>query len=280
MKMHVWKSKVLTVGAAVAAGLVVATALLSATGHTGPIRSVLTTVAHPFEWVVSRAADAVNGFVSVFTEYDRLQEENQALREALESVQNEAYDASILREENTWLKAYLKLAGDHVDFDLTDARVIAGESGNYSTVLTLNRGSVHGVKVGMPVITEDGVFGCVKETGLDWCKVVSIVETAISVGAYTERTGALGVVKGDVNLREGGTCLMQYTKNADIRIGDRVYTAGGSESNYPSGLLIGEIAAIEADDAGLTVKIQPAVDFTDIDSITKLMIVCGYGSEG
>lgn len=278
--MKLWKSRSLAVGAAVAVGLALVTAVLSVLGYTGPIRSVLKTVAHPFEWVGSRAADAVNGFVSVFTDYDRLREENQELKEALDSMQDEAYDATVLREENAWLKEYLKLAGDRADFDLTDARVIARESGNYATVLTLDRGRVHGVKAGMPVITEDGVFGCVKEAGLDWCKVVSIVETSSSVGAYTERTGALGVVKGDVDLREGGTCLMQYTKNADIRIGDRVYTAGGSESNYPSGLLLGEIVSIEADDAGLTVEIRPAVDFTDIDSLTRLMIVCGYGAEG
>ena len=194
-------------------------------------------------------------------------------------MEDEAYRTELLQQENTWLKEYLGLAGEHDDFDLTDARVIAREADSYSTVVTLNRGSVHGVRQGMPVITEDGVFGYVKEAGLDWCKVVSIVETASSVGAYTDRTGALGVVKGDVDLREGGYCVMQYTKDADIRVGDRVYTAGGAQSNYPSGLLIGEISSIDADHAGLTVRIRPAVDFTDIDSITRMMIVCGYGAE-
>jgi len=156
---------------------------------------------------------------------------------------------------------------------------VSREAGNYSTVLTLNRGWIHGVKQDMPVITSEGVFGYVKEAGLDWCKVVSIVETASSVGAYTDRTGAQGVVQGDVDLREGGTCLMQYTKDADIRIGDRVFTAGGEESLYPSGLLIGEVVDIKADDAGLRVEVKPSVDFTDLDAIDRVMIVCGYRTE-
>lgn len=277
--MRFLKSRVWIVCAIAVAALLVATALLSAVGFTGPIRSVLKTAATPFTWLGSRAADAVNGFAAVFTEHERLEKENQELRDALESMEDESYRAELLRQENTWLKEYLGLAGAHDDFQLTDARVIAREADSYSTVVTLNRGTVHGVRQGMPVITEDGVFGYVKETGLDWCKVVSIVETASSVGAYTDRTGALGVVKGDVDLREGGSCVMQYTKDADIRVGDRVYTAGGAESNYPSGLLIGEISAIDADSAGLTVRIRPAVDFTDIDSITRMMIVCGYGAE-
>ena len=277
--MKFWKSKAFIVCVIVAVALILTTAVLSAFGRTGPVRSVLKTVAKPFEWVGSQAADALNGFVAVFTEYDRLAEENEALKEELAALKEEQYNNDSLRQENAWLKEYLNLAGEQPGVMLTDARVVSREAGNYSTVLTLDRGVAHGVRKNMPVITEDGVFGYVKEVGLDWCKVVSIVETASAVGAYTDRTGAQGVVQGDVDLREGGRCVMQYTKDADIRIGDRVLTAGGSESLYPSGLLIGEIVSIEADDAGLQVEIRPAVDFTDLDSISRMMVIRGYKTE-
>ena len=274
--MKFLKSKAFIICAIVVALLIIVTALLSAVGFGGPIRSVLKTAAHPFEWVGSRAADALNGFVSVFRDHERLVEENALLKEQIRDMENEKYDTELLQKENAWLKEYLRVASDHPNFALADARVVSRESGNYSTVLTLDRGTVHGVKKNMPVMTEDGVFGYVKEAGLDWCKVVSIVETASAVGAYTERTGAQGIVQGDVNLRAGGTCVMQYTKDADIRNGDRVLTAGGPESIYPAGLLIGEIVSIKAGEAGLIVEIQPAVDFTNIDSITHMMVICGY----
>ena len=274
--MSFLKSKVFIICAIVVALLVVVTALLGAVGFGGPIRSVLKTAAHPFEWMGSRAADALNGFVSVFRDHERLVEENALLKEQIQEMENEKYDTELLQKENAWLKEFLNVASDHPNFQLADARVVSRESGNYSTVLTLDRGTVHGVKKNMPVITEDGVFGYVKEAGLDWCKVVSIVEATSSVGAYTDRTGAQGIVQGDVNLRANGTCVMQYTKDADIRIGDRVLTAGGSESIYPAGLLIGEIVSIEASDAGLTVEIQPSVDFTEMDAITRMMVICGY----
>ncbi len=277
--MKFLKSKVFIICVIVTVSLALITALLAALGLSGPIRSVLKTVAKPFEWIGSRSADALNGFVSVFTEYDRLTEENAALKEQIKDLENEKYDNEILQQENEWLKEYLDMVDEHPNFMLTDDRVISREAGNYATVITLDRGWAHGIKRNMPVITEDGVFGYVKEAGLDWCKVVSIVETTSSVGAYTDRTGARGVVKGDVDLRAGGTCVMQYTKDADIRIGDRVYTAGGAESLYPSGLLIGEIVSIEADDAGLQVEIQPAVDFTDPDALFRMMIICGYTEE-
>lgn len=277
--MKFLKSKTFIICIAIVLVIALATAALSMLGWTGPIRFVLRTAAMPFVWVGSRTADAINGFTDVFTRYDDLLRENQALKEQVESLEQESGDASALREENAWLKEYLTLLGDHPDFDLTDARVVGREAGNYATLLTLDRGMVHGVKQGMPVLSENGLFGSVAEVGLDWCKVTGIVESDQSVGAYTDRTGAIGVVKGDVNLRGEGVCVMQYVKDADIRIGDRVFTSGGEGSHYPSGLLIGEIASIEADSVGLTVIVRPAVDFSQIDRLSRLMVICGYAEE-
>ena len=265
--MKFFKSKFFWISLCIVAFLVLGTALMSALGMTGPLRSVAQTVAKPFAWCGARMADAVNGFVDTFTDYDRLKEENESLRAELSSREGEEHEAELLKEENTWLKEYLKLAADHPEFSLTDARIIARESDEYSTVLTLDRGSVHGVKAEMAVVTADGVFGYVKEVGLDWCRVVSIVETASSVGAYTDRAGVLGVVEGDSDLRDGGICRMTYIENtADIRIGDLVYTGGGMGSLYPPGLLIGEVVSITADEytRTLVAEIRPAVDFTAV----------------
>ncbi|MBQ9085998.1 MAG: rod shape-determining protein MreC [Clostridia bacterium] len=281
--MRFLKSKTFLVCVAVVVVLALTTALLSALGITGPIRSVLKTVAKPFEWCGSQVARAVNGVVDVFADYDRLKAENEQLRGELESLRENMYDGEVLHEENQWLREYLNLATTHPEFQLVDAQIIARESDNYSTVLSLNRGRVHGIKKNMPVITQEGVFGYVKELGLDWCKVVSIVETASSVGAYTDRAGVTGVVEGDADLRDGGRCRMTYIENtADLRIGDKVYTGGGSGSLYPPGLLIGEIVSIEADEStrSLIAEIQPSIDFTNLGSLNRVMVICGYATGG
>jgi rod shape-determining protein MreC len=116
--------------------------------------------------------------------------------------------------------------------------------------------------------------------GLDWCKAVSIVETASSVSAYTDRGGAVGVVEGDELLREDGICRMTYIDaESDIKVGDLVYT-GGNGKIYPEGLLIGKVTEIEADEYTRTLiaYIEPAVDFSDINKTTRVMIMTGYGS--
>lgn len=272
------RSKFFIICVSVALVLVLVPSLFAAAGRTDLLRSALVTVTKPFSFCGTKIADAFNGFTDIFTDYDRLKEENQALREELDALKNEEHRNEVVQNENDWLKGYLNFHNEHPDYILTDARIIARESGNYATVLTLDRGTVHGIKVEMPVICEGGLFGYVSEAGLDWCRVVTVIETASSVGVYTDRTGALGVVEGDPALRGGGNCRMTYIEaDADIRVGDLVYTSG-SGSMYPAGLLLGKIVSIEADESTRTLvaEVEPAVDFTAIGDLSRLMIICGY----
>ena len=271
------KTKFFIVCLCVAVVLVLVPAVLAAFGQVDILRSGLKTVAKPFEWCGSKIADAVDGFVSVFADYDELQKENEELRAAIESMENEKLDNEVLKEENAWLREYLDIRNKNPDFVLLDGRIISHEAGNYSTVLTVNRGTVHGVRKNMPVITEDGVLGYVSEVGLDWCKITGIVESSSSVGVYTDRTGVIGTVEGDPTLRAEGKCLMSYESTADIKVGDRVYTSG-TGSIYPDGLLLGRIVSIEADEATRRIMavVEPEVDFLALEELEGVMIVLGY----
>ena len=275
--MKFLKSKLFIACAIVAAILVLVPALLAAFGQVDILKSGLKTIAKPFEWCAAKAADAVDGFISVFTDYDALVEENKQLKATIESMQNDDADIDTLKKENAWLKEYLALRGESPDLVLADAKIISHEAGNYSTVLTLNKGSVHGIKTNMPVITSSGLLGSVSEVGLNWCKVVSIVETSSKVGVYTDRTGVIGTVEGSLELRQQGQCLMSYGSDADIKVGDRVYTSG-TGSIYPYGLLIGRIVSIEADETTrrLMAVVQPAVDIMDMSELDGVMVICGY----
>lgn len=248
-------------------------------GQTDLLHSALVTVSTPFSYCGAYVADAVNGFTDIFTDYDRLKEENAALRAELEALRTAEHDRDVVQNENEWLKEYLNFHNEHPSYRLTDARVVGREANNYASVFTLDCGSVHGIKTHMPVLCDGALFGYVSEVGLDWCRVVTVIETSSSVGVRTERGGADGMAEGDPDLRAEGTCRMTYIDaEADIRIGDLVYTKGGAESLYPAGLLLGTVSDIRADEATrtLTATITPTVDFSDLSHVDRLMIVCGY----
>ena len=68
--MRFTRSKFFVVCIAVAITLSLVPAILAAFGQVDVLRSGLKTVAKPFEWCGSKLAGAVDGFVSVFTDYD------------------------------------------------------------------------------------------------------------------------------------------------------------------------------------------------------------------
>lgn len=262
----------------VALALTVVPAVLSLMGFGDVVRSAVRTVAMPFQWCATKVGDGFEGFTAYFTEYNRLKEENESLREQLNQYEGALDENEVLREENRWLRQYLSLKNEHIDYTFVDAAIIGRASGNFSTVITLNRGTVHGIEVGMPVITEKGVFGYVKEVSYMSCEVVSIVETATAVGAFIERSGVTGIVEGDYSLRDDGRVMLKgIPLSADIAEGDPVHTSG-TGSVYPRGLLIGKVISVSADPYSRTLVaiIEPAEDFLAIGRLSHLMIVTDY----
>lgn len=277
--MKFFKSRVFIICLVVAIILTLVPTLIGAFGGIDLLRSTMGTIAKPFTFVGSKIAEAFNGFVGVFTEYDELVAENESLRAELEEYEKKEYNDDILQSQNDWLKDYINFHASNPNFKITDAKIIARESGNYATVLTLNKGSVHGIKRNMPIITSQGLLGYVSELALDWCKVTTLIEAKNSIGVYSNRQGAQGVLVGDVTLREQGLCKIEYiNSSADLQIGDKIFTLGGSGSIYPANLYVGEISdiAVDTTTGNLVATVTPAIDFTDISKLSDVMVICGY----
>ena len=146
------------------------------------------------------------------------------------------------------------------------------------TTFTLDRGSIHGIEVNMPVITLDGIVGHVTEVGLNWCMVSTVIETDTSVGVYIPRSGVRGIVSGDYSMRYDGVCKIEYVNaDADIEEGDKVLSDGMS-SVYPADLEIGTVIDVGINEYTRTPEatVRPSVDFKSLDWV---MIITGYGSE-
>ena len=273
--MKIFKNKFFVICLCVAVVLAGVTSTFSIMGLPMVARNMLGTVTAPVRWCVTAVTNAAEGFERYFKgintltdENERLEAENAALREQLE-------EAELLEAENQRLKAYLDLKDKHPDFTMVEGMIISRESESYASVFTLNRGSLHGVETGMAVITEQGIVGSVKEVGLNWCKVTTVIETASSVGACVRRSGDAGIVSGDFSLRKNGYCKFSYVEGtADIEVGDTIVTSAMS-GIYPADLVIGKVTSIGTDEyTRMTVAtVLPAVDFSDLQWV---MIITGY----
>lgn len=273
--MKFFKNKFFIITLVVALLLSIVPTVLCAMGQGSYVRKALQTAAQPFSWAFTKIGEGLSGFSVYFQKLSDLQKENEELRAQLDDYRDRIYNAKMLEEENKWLSDYLGLKKEHSDFLFEEASVIGRESGNFSTVYTLSKGTMHDIKVNMPVITEDGVVGYVTEVGPTWCRAVSIIETASAVGAYIERSGELGLIEGSYELRFEGKCRMiRLPADADVHEGDRVLTSGLG-SIYPRGLFVGEVVSVDADPYSrtLTAVVQPKVDYS---SLVKVMIIKDY----
>ena len=273
--MKFFKNKFFIIALAIALFAVIFTSIVSLMGVTDPLNDVINTVSVPFRYVGVAIKDSIDGFKKYFIAIDELYAENIELEGKVEYLEGQLADANAIKEENERLKNYIGIKKLYPSFDMTEAMIIGSESDNYMTLFTLNKGKNHGIEVGMSVIVSEGLVGSVCEVGSNWCKVRTLCEASASVGAYVPRSGEIGISSGDISLKGKGECFLKYlSPDADIEVGDAVYT-GGEGSIYPEGLFIGYVTEVTTNDSLRTkeAKISLAVDF---EGLKYVLIVTDF----
>ena len=249
--------------------------VLNLAGKGAYVRDFVNIVMTPLQKGFNYVTDAIDGFSSYFTKFDEVVQENAELKEEIAKLNNRLYRAEKTEELNEWLTAFLDMKRLHTDFTFAEAMITGRENANHMTVCTVDRGTVHGIREGMPVVTPDGVLGYVDEAGLTWAKVRTLIEASTSIGACIERTGALGLVEGNFALASDGICRITYRPaDADVRVGDRVVTSG-TGGIYPRDLVIGYVTEVIPDEFSrtLTATVRPAAVLDDLD---RVMIITSY----
>ena len=213
-------------------------------GVTFVFRDAVNVILTPMQKVFNVAADAVDGFTGYFYKFDALVEENAALKEEVQALQAQVYDNRELEQMYAWMSDFLEMKIQHTDFQFTQATITGRESGNYSSVLTLDVGSGAGIAVGMPVVSSQGLICQISEVGYNWSRVTTLAEAQSAAGAYVERTNVTGIAEGNLALAKDGQCYLNYlSSDADVQVGDRILTSGYGV--YPRGLVIGYVEAVE-----------------------------------
>ena len=271
-----FKSKFFAVLVVITLFATIVPSVLYAMGVGNYAHNVINQMLMPLQKSFDKITDSLDAYTSYFTEFDRIVEENNQLRDRINELEDQIYSAKEIEGMNEWLFDYLELKREHTDYVFEPANITSNGSGNYMTVFTLDRGQNHNVEVDMPVVTNEGIVGYIVEAGSDWSKAVTFIEASASIGAYVERTGELCVVEGDYSLSDEGICRLNYlTEDSDIQVGDRILSSGYG-SVYPRGLVIGHVTKIERNEyrRSIVAYVTPAADLTT--DLSKLMIITDY----
>ena len=276
--MKLFQNKFFIICLCIALVLAIVPSVFSFMGYSNLAKNIVGTVTFPLRWCFSAIADGFAGWGMYFQSIDALVKQNESLNEEKKELRDKLNEIALLEDENERLRDYLGMKEKNPSFTFEEGMVISYSAGNYITTFTLNKGTLNGIDTNMPVVTKDGIVGYVSEVGLNWCMVSTIIETATSVGAYIERSGAVGIVSGDYSLRNEGMCKLEYVEmDANIEVGDKVLSSG-TGSFYPYGLEIGTVASVRVDEYSRTLvaTVKPSVD---LSSVRWVMIITGYEND-
>lgn len=258
--------------------IAVALALLSVFSTTSsPLVNLAQTVTAPFRAAYTAAAVWVRDKQNYYEDTTALKAENEALKRQIAEMEAEVRQAQSDSEENARLRRLLNLREQRRNLsDLEAATITEHSSSNWTSYLTLNRGTEHGVEKNDCVMTEAGyLVGVVSEVGTNWCTVLNIIDTDTSMGAQVFRTGDIGVAEGNFALMSRGRLRLDYLPaGAQLLNGDLVVTSGLG-GYYPSGLVLGVVEEVQADDSGATsyAVLRPSADF---DALTQVFIIKSF----
>lgn len=180
--------------------IAVALALLSYfSTNTSPLVDLANTITSPFRAVCTSVAGWFADKQNYYEDVTALKEENEALKQQIAEMEATVRQGEADSQENVFLRDLLDLRKQRRDLsDFETATVMERSVTNWTSSLTLDKGSVHGVEEGDCVIDGQGnLVGRISEVGYNWSTVLTVVDTDTSLGARVYRTQDIGIANGD-----------------------------------------------------------------------------------
>lgn len=229
----------------------------------------------PIQNAVSSATRYVRDLIQGAKDYVKLTEDYQLAQHEITNLKVELQALEEEARENDRLKDLLEAQERYESMDPVFAYVIARDPGVWFDTFTINRGTQDGIAANMAVVTGDGLVGRVEEVGLNYAKVLSIIDTRSGVACLIERARQFGVMRGQVSAAsDTQECYMYYIPAVNnIAPGDVVLTSG-EDSVFPKGLKVGTVASVSRQ-AGSDqyIVVLPSVDFQAIEEVLVLRTV-------
>jgi rod shape-determining protein MreC len=225
-------------------------------------------VTSPVESAMKGAYDGARNVALIVPDFFRARAENIALRKKIGELEQQVVGLQEdLRQE--------RRLGEMVEYcdgfgsEKVIARVIGNDPTGWFSTILVDKGSAHGVRKNLPVLSASGLAGHVIETFRFSSKVLLLTDPDSKVSVIAQDGRAQGVVQGDG--RNG--CLLKYVETtADIKAGDVIITSGFSRM-YPKGLLVGEIIDVKNITGNLFqwARVLPGTNFRKLEEVAILL---------
>ena len=208
--------------------------------------------------------NSVSDYLNLKTENDALAKENAKLRSLLFNLK----DTALIPKLDS-IKGLESAA-------IIVSEVIHNSYNAHENYLTLNSGSLQGVKSDMGVINSLGIVGIIDNTSPKYSTVVSILNIKSQINAKLKKSNHFGSLIWN-GKSTGFVQLIDVPRLASIRKGDTIVT-GGQSVIFPENINIGTIDKIETDNQTHYYTIQVKL-FNDMTNLGHVYIIKSKDNE-
>ena len=224
-----------------------------------------------FLGIANEVTGRVNTQYNKVEDYFTLREENRRVHQINDSLLN------LLPKNYVRADTSVQLVQDSIPFDtlghyrryyFRPATVVYNTVSSQKNYIQLNRGSNHGIKDNMAVLSSDGsAVGVVVGVSPNFCQVMSLLHVQQKVNASLKKSGDFGTIEWDGKDPRLLT-LKGVPKSIEIKTGDTVLTSTYS-FNFPPGYMVGTIAEVLTDKSTnfYVLKVKPGAKFYSLQQV-------------
>jgi len=236
-----------------------ATVRTGAQGAIGPVQNAVASVTRPIR-------DFFTGLGSIGSKDQTISD----LRQKNEELQGQLSTTQYAQNRARELDDLLKIAGAG-NYHVVPAQVVSvGPDQGFAWTVTIDAGSIDGIKMDQDVITGQGLVGRIVRVPKTNATVELLVDSTSTVGARVERSMSIGFLNGTGEAKSMEFALLDPF--AEIRTGDRLVSFGVRGGIYVPGLPLGTITEISGTPGQLT-RVATVVPFVDVNSLDLVGVI-------
>jgi len=231
-------------------------------------------------------ATDVTGNVTEFLDLESYSKEE--LRDLVERLQQERstlaqqlVDYEEMKRENEQLKNQLEIAQLELENEMRSASVIGRDPNDVFSGFSIDKGSLAGVSVGDPVITNQGLVGVVSQVYATSSMVTCLLSEDLKVAAVSIKREESGVVTSTIMTASSGLLRLNFlSSETKLEAGD-IITTSGAGGSFPPDIIIGEVQSVEKSENDISkyAVIKPYEDLAHVQDVQVIVSFPGKGED-
>ncbi len=220
----------------------------------------------------NRVSATVYDGVSNVTSYFYLRDINEDLQS-----RNAQLEMEVVNLKNKVRDYATRLYADSVpvpeavaDYDFIMANVISNSISKPLNYITINKGTIDGIKPEMGVVDQNGVVGIVNVVGQHSARIISLLNPHLRLSCKVKGSDYFGSLVWDGN-DPAEAILEEMPRHVKFKKGDTIVTSGYS-SVFPEGIPVGTIEAQkkEYNDNFYSLRIKLLTDFGKLSTVRAI----------